>query len=174
LLLTREKLGDIINTVTSKAVLILGRFTPERIVILDAMANKLRDYNLIPIIFDFERATSRDFTETIKTLAGLSLFVIADITNPKSTPLELQATVPDYQIPFVAIQQDGEEPFSMFGDLLKYDWVLKPVITYSSSDQLIKGFKIAIIDRAFEMHKELLKRKAEKMETRSIDEYFDE
>jgi hypothetical protein len=25
----------------------------------------------------------------------MSLFVIADITNPKSAPLELQATVPD-------------------------------------------------------------------------------
>jgi len=172
LLLSREKLRDIIDTVTSKTVLVLGRFTPERKAILEAMADKLRENNLIPIIFDFERATSRDFTETIKTLAGLSLFVIVDITNPRSTPLELQATVPDYQIPFVAIQQNGEEPFSMFRDLLNYDWVLNPVITYSSSDQLMRGFKIAIIDKAFEMHKKLLKRKAEKMETRSIAEYF--
>jgi hypothetical protein len=29
-------------------------------------------------------------------LAGLSCFVIADITNPRSAPLELQATVPNY------------------------------------------------------------------------------
>ena len=95
LLLNRAKLRNVLNAINSKAVLILGRFTPERKAILDAMADELRKYNLLPIIFDFERATSRDFTETIKTLAGLSLFVIVDITKPKSAPLELQATVPD-------------------------------------------------------------------------------
>jgi hypothetical protein len=31
----------------------------------------------------------------------LSRFIIADITNPRSSPLELQATMPDYMIPFV-------------------------------------------------------------------------
>ena len=39
LLLNREKLRNIIDTITSKAVLILGRFTPERKAVLDAMAN---------------------------------------------------------------------------------------------------------------------------------------
>jgi hypothetical protein len=39
-------------------------------------------------------------------LAGY--FVIADVTNPKSSPLELQAVVPDYQIPFVPIIQEPE------------------------------------------------------------------
>jgi len=172
LLLTREKLRAVIDTITSKTVLILGRFTPERKVILDAMANRLRDFNLIPIIFDFERATSRDFTETIKTLAGLSLFVIADITNPKSAPLELQAVVPDYQIPFIPIQQKGEDLFSMFGDLQgKYDWVLKPLI-YRSIDDLIEVLKPAIIDEGLKMHNQLVLKKAQKMETRSTDEYL--
>ena len=32
-------------------------------------------------------------------VAGLSQFVIVDITNPRSAPLELQATVPEYMIP---------------------------------------------------------------------------
>ena len=64
------------------------------------MADKLRTCNLLPIIFDFERCTNRDFTETIKILAGLSLFVIVDPTKPKSAPQEVTATVPDYQIPF--------------------------------------------------------------------------
>src|SRR5690606_4807432 len=79
----------------------------------------------LPIIFDFERATERDFTETIKILAGMALFVITDISNPRSNPLELQATVPDYMVPFVPILQKGEEPFAMFVDLQrKYRWVM--------------------------------------------------
>ncbi len=173
LLLNRQKLRNVIDTITSKAVLILGRFTPERKAVLDAIADELRKHNLLPIIFDFERATSRDFTETIKTLAGMSLFVIADITNPKSAPLELQATIPDYQIPFVPIIQEGERPFSMVGDLMKYSWVLKP-LTYPSLVDLIKVFKRAIIDEAFEMHKKLLMLKAKDMEVRKVEDYLGE
>jgi hypothetical protein len=107
LILNNKKIRDVINTLTSKTVLILGRFTPERKVILDALRDKLREYDLLPIVFDFDRPTDQDFTETIKTLAGPSYFVIADVTNPKSSPLELQATVPDYQIPFVPIIQEA-------------------------------------------------------------------
>jgi hypothetical protein len=174
LLLSRKKLRDVIDTITSKSVLILGRFTPERKAVLDAMADVLRKHNLVPIIFDFERASSRDFTETIKTLAVMSLFVIADITNPSSAPLELQATVPDYQIPFVPILQEGEKPFSMLADLKsKYQWVL-PLLKYPSSPVLIQAFKKAIIDEAFEMHKKLLRMKADAMEARNAEDYLKE
>ena len=117
LILNNKKIRNVLNTLTSKTVLILGRFSvPERKAILDALKNKLREYDLLPIVFDFDRPTDKDFTETIKTLAGISYFVIADVTNPKSSPLELQATVPDYQIPFVPIIQEGEEPFAMMVD----------------------------------------------------------
>jgi uncharacterized protein YjbI with pentapeptide repeats len=174
LLLRREKLRNVIDTITSKAVLILGRFTPERKVILNAIAAEVRTHHLLPIIFDFERSTERDFTETIKILAGMSLFVIADITNPKSAPLELQATVPDYQIPFVPIIQEGEEPFSMLSDLIgKYDWVLAPVIRYPSLDKLREGFKKAILDRAWEKRQELQKKKMAKIETQSVEDFLE-
>ena len=76
LVLNNTEIRDVLNTLTSKSVLILGRFAiPTRKEILDALRNKLREYNLLPIVFDFERPTDRDFTETIKTLAGLSYFV---------------------------------------------------------------------------------------------------
>jgi uncharacterized protein YjbI with pentapeptide repeats len=95
LLLHNEKIRQVIDTITSKAVLILGRFTPERKAVLDAIRDELRHRHYLPIVFDFERPTDQDFTETIMTLAGMCLFIIADITNPKSSPLELQATVPN-------------------------------------------------------------------------------
>jgi hypothetical protein len=62
-------------------------------VVLDGIREELRRRDWVPILFDFDKPTQRDFTETILTLAGLARFVIADITNPKSSPLELQATV---------------------------------------------------------------------------------
>jgi hypothetical protein len=84
LLLSRQKLRNVITTIGEKAVLILGRFT-ERKELLDLMADKLRLLGYIPMIFDFDRPTDRDLTETVKTLAGLSRFVTADITNPRRT-----------------------------------------------------------------------------------------
>ena len=84
LILNNEEIRDVLNVLTSKSVLILGRFAlPSRKNILDALKNKLREYNLLPIVFDFEHPTDRDFTETIQTLAGLCCFVIADITKPQ-------------------------------------------------------------------------------------------
>jgi uncharacterized protein YjbI with pentapeptide repeats len=163
LILNNQEIRDVINTLTSKSVLILGRFAlPERKEILDALRNKLREYNLLPIVFDFDRPTDKDFTETIKTLAGLSLFVIADVTNPKSSPLELQATVPDYQIPFVPIIQEGEQPFAMMVDLQKkYNWVLE-TRTYSSKEALINKLKEGIVDPAMQKHNEFRLIKAQR------------
>ena len=175
LILNNEAIRDVINTLTSKSVLILGRFSiPERKGILDALRNKLREYNLLPIVFDFDRPTDKDFTETIKTLAGLCYFVIADITNPKSSPLELQATVPDYQIPFVPIIQEGEQPFAMMVDLQKkYPWVLD-TLSYNSIETLIKALKPAIIDPAIQKHNELRLIKAREPKIRLAEDFIDD
>jgi uncharacterized protein YjbI with pentapeptide repeats len=165
LLLEREKIRQVISTMASKGVLILGRFTPERKAVLDAMAARLRQLGFLPMIFDFERAASRDFTETVKTLAGLSLFVVADITKPKSVPLELQATVPDYQIPFAPIIQDGEAPFGMFIDLQnKYrTWVL-PLVVYKGEADLMENFDQLIVARVRCMLEEIVRLKSRQLE----------
>jgi len=170
LLLNRKKLRDVLDTITSKAVLLLGRFTTERKAVLDALADELRRNNLLPIIFDFERSTNRDFTETIKILAGLSLFVIVDITKPKSAPQELTATIPDYQIPFVAILEEGEEPYSMFVDFNKYDWVLKPILKYRTKEVLLANFRNVILEPAWRMHLALQRRKSAGLEAMSIED----
>jgi hypothetical protein len=117
LLLHNEKIRDVIDTLGKKGVLLLGRFTGGRITILDKLREELRERGFVPIVFNFERPEKSDFTETIRTLAGLCRFIIADITNPRSTPLELQAVVPEYMVPFVPIIEGGEEPFAMFKDL---------------------------------------------------------
>lgn len=174
LILNNQEIRDVLNTLTSKTVLILGRFSlPERKRILDALRNKLREYDLLPIVFDFERPTDKDFTETIKTLAGMCYFVIADVTNPKSSPLELQATIPDYQIPFAPIIQEGEYPFAMMVDLQKkYKWVLKTV-SYDSEETLMKVLKPLIIDPAMKKRQELRLIKAQEPEVISGKDFLD-
>ena len=60
LLLNNKKIRDVIDTIGKKAVLILGRFTPERKVVLDAMREALRHSGYLPILFDFEKPSNRD------------------------------------------------------------------------------------------------------------------
>ena len=68
----------------------------------------LRPLPYLPIVFNFDKPETKVFTETVRLLAGLSHFVIADVTNPKSAPLELQATVPEMMIPFLPIIEEDE------------------------------------------------------------------
>ena len=112
-----QELRDVIDTMGKKVVLILGRFSEGRKPVLDALREKLRTLHYLPTVFDFEPTKQLNFTETVKTIVGLCCFIIADITKPMSVPLELQATVPDYMIPFVPIILEGEIPFSMLKDL---------------------------------------------------------
>jgi hypothetical protein len=165
LLLNNERISDVIGIMARKAALILGSFQGRK-EILDAIANALRQRDLLPIIFDFERPQERDFTETIRILAGFSKFVVADITSPRSVPLELQATVPDYKIPFVPIVQKGEIPFSMFRDLQRYDWVLG-VFEYDARDTLLGDLDDKVIQPALAMHDRLVIEKATALRMRS-------
>lgn len=93
LLLNHKKLRNVLNAITEQGVLLLGRFGGSGLGVLQAVAAKLREENYLPIIFDFERPRARNYTETVKTLAGLSRLIIADLSGP-SVPQELYATVP--------------------------------------------------------------------------------
>jgi hypothetical protein len=108
-------------------VLLLGRFTPKRKAILDALREELRKRDRLPVIFDFTKPASQTTLETISTLAHLAQFVIADLTDAKSILQELQAIVPNN--PSVMVQPlllaSQEEP-GMFDFLRKFPWVLEP------------------------------------------------
>src|SRR3989442_7719611 len=78
LLLNNEKIRHVIDTITTKVVLILGRFTPERKAVLDAMREELRTRGWLPVLFDFDKPGHRDLTETISTLAHMARFIISD------------------------------------------------------------------------------------------------
>lgn len=169
LMLRNEKIRDVIDTVGRKCVLLLGRFTGGRIHVLERLQGELRKRGFVPVVFNFDKPDTRDFTDTVRVLAGLSHFVIADITNPRSAPLELQATVPECMVPFVPILEQGEEPFAMLRDLwIKHrDWVLEP-IRYSSLDRLIAVLDVEIVKPAQERFAALVARKAETLKVKDV------
>jgi uncharacterized protein YjbI with pentapeptide repeats len=174
LLLDNRNIRTVIDTIGRKGVLLLGRFSPERKMVLEELRDELRERGYLPIVFDFERATTRDITETIMVLAGLSLFIIADITNPRSSPLELQATVPNYMTPVVPIIERDERPFAMFDDLLtKNDWVLEP-LTYDTPQTLRAVFLPAILEPALRVHELMVEKRRARPGTRDVRDYVDQ
>jgi hypothetical protein len=71
--------------------------------------SKRRHRGCLPVLFDFDKPTSRDLTETVRTLAHLARFIIADITEPRSIPQELQAIVPDLAVPVQPLLLKGSD-----------------------------------------------------------------
>jgi uncharacterized protein YjbI with pentapeptide repeats len=138
LLLHNKKLQRVIDTVTSKVVLILGRFSPERKPILDALRDELRKpgRNYVPVVFDFEKPRSQNTLNTIMLLARMARFVIADVSDAKSVLMELAAIVPSS--PKLAVQPiivAGQEEPGMFDFFRGFPWFLK-VHRYDDETQL--------------------------------------
>jgi uncharacterized protein YjbI with pentapeptide repeats len=155
LLLNNAKIRHVIDTITSKVVLILGRFTAERKVVLDAIRDELRKRDYVPVLFDFEKPSSRDITETVRTLAHMARFVIADITDAKSIPQELMAIVPNLpSVPVQPVLLASQHEYGMFEHFLRYPWVSKPVL-YESQEALLVELQQRVIAPAEAKAKEL-------------------
>ena len=107
LLIHNPGIRDVIDTITSKVVLILGRFTDKRMLILKALHAELQTRDYIPVLFDFKPAKSRDVDETVSTLAHMAHFIIADITDPKAIPQKLSSIVKNLQsVPVLPLLHD--------------------------------------------------------------------
>jgi uncharacterized protein YjbI with pentapeptide repeats len=126
LMINNEKLKDVIDTITSKAVLILGRFTRPRKMVLDAIRDELHKHDYVPIVFDFDKPASRNLTETVTLLARMSRFIIADLSSPKSLPQELTAIIPLLpSVPVQPIISSHQKEYGMYEDWRVYPWVLE-------------------------------------------------
>jgi uncharacterized protein YjbI with pentapeptide repeats len=88
LLLRSQKVRSVLDTITSKVVLILGRVSTERTPVLDVLLEALRRHpnGYIPVLLDVDPQRDKpvrdqpDF-ETVQTLATLARFVIVDLTD---------------------------------------------------------------------------------------------
>ena len=149
LLINNKRLRDVINSITSKVVLILGNFSPDRKVILDKIRENLKAQDVIPVIFDFEKPSTRNLTETVMTLASMSKYVIADLSSPRSVPHELANIARQLpSIRFYPIIVAGEKPYGMFDDYQSYSWI-RPVKEYDQDNVDIVIGKIISEENSF-------------------------
>lgn len=109
-----KKLRDVINILNAKGILLLGQFKDGGLERLYELHDWLKGRNYTPMIFDFDRPDSMDYTETVVTMAGLSKIIIADVSGG-SVPQELHAILTNFQKPVIVFSKTGA--YSMFKDL---------------------------------------------------------
>ena len=148
-------------------VLILGRFTPERKLILNALRDELRRRNYLPmlidfekpshLLFDFKKPSHRDLTGTVSTLAHMARFVIADITDANSIPHELLAIVPNLpSVPVQPLLLASQQEYGMFEHFRRFPSVLEPVL-YEDQDRMLAAIADMVIGPAEAKAEELTK-----------------
>ena len=147
LLLHNEKIRRVTDTLTSKIVLVLGRFSfPERKSVLDALRDELRKRNYVPVVFDFEKPRSQTTIGNVTLLSRMARFVIADISDAKSVLQELAAIVPSNpRLPVQPIIFAQHEEPGMFDLFENYPWFLK-LYRYDSPAQLVADLDTRVID----------------------------
>jgi hypothetical protein len=59
LLFHNEKIRDVIDTIGKKGVLLLGRFTEGRMIVLERLQDKLRALGFLPMVFNFDKPETR-------------------------------------------------------------------------------------------------------------------
>lgn len=145
-LLDNPRIGDAIDAINSRVVLILGRFGGGHLERLKAMQQRLlATGELVPIVFDFERPAGRSLTESVAGFAQLSLFVIADLTDPRSVPQELSHIVPFLpSVPVVPLVPKLAGVYSMFEHFQRYPWVQAPV-EYGTPQRLMEIFDAQVL-----------------------------
>lgn len=155
LLLNNERVRRVIDTITSKMVLILGRFTPERKVLLDAIRSHLRTRDYLPVVFDFDKPSTQSTMETVATLAHLSRFVIADLTDAKSILQELRGIVPDRpSLPVQPLLLESQSEPGMIDFFKRYSWFLD-VVSYRTPEHLLDHLQTLVIEPAERKWREL-------------------
>lgn len=160
LLLNNPKICNVLDTITSKVVLILGNFAPKRKAILDTLRSEFRKRDYSPVVFDFEQPASRNLTETVSTLAHLSRFIVADLTEARSVPQELERIVPRLRVPVQSLLHVSEkEAYALFRDFSIYPWVL-PLHRYNDESALLQSLDESIINsveqKVYEMERRIL------------------
>lgn len=111
-LASHRRVRSMINVLTERGVLLLGRFADGGLDLLYELRDALLARGYRPMIFDFARPDSLSMTETVVTMAALSKFIVVDLSGP-SVPWELGNAHSQLTKPVIAFGR----PLAMGGDL---------------------------------------------------------
>jgi uncharacterized protein YjbI with pentapeptide repeats len=107
-----KKMRDALNILNDSGVLLLGQFKNGGLERLYSLREWFQRKGYMAMIFDFARPDNLSLTETVVTMAGLSKFVVVDLSG-SSVPAELQAILSQIKKPVLAFG----DPYALFPDL---------------------------------------------------------
>jgi len=148
----------VLSDIAQRSVLILGRFTAERKAILEGIRRALSSppHRYVPLLFDFDKPGDRDLIESIVRFAAVSRFVIADLSDPKSVPAELQAIVPQFpSLPVIPIIQADQREYPVSDHILRRGSVLEQVVKYRDLPHLLTILDAQVLQPAEALYGEL-------------------
>ncbi len=145
ILLYNKKIREVIDTLTSKVVLILGRFTEKRKRVLEEIRRELRKRGYVPVLFDFKKPRSRDFIETVSTLAHIARFVVADLTTPRIVLEEVPHIVRNVTVPILPLLARGSREPITLDNLRRNHRSILPTQRYRSLSDLVSHFDEKVV-----------------------------
>lgn len=127
---SHRKMRDTLNILNDKGVLLLGRFKDGGLERLYSVRKWFRRKGYMAMIFDFERPDNLSLTETVVTMAGLSKFIVVDLSG-SSVPAELQSILNQIKKPILAFGS----PYALFPDLADQT----SIVTLEGDDSKLLG-----------------------------------
>jgi hypothetical protein len=97
-------------------------------------------------MFDFPPLANQTTLETIKTLANMCRFVVADLTDARSVLMELGVIVP--ALPSVAVRlliKKSEHEYGMLDFIRKFSSVVEDTFEYENEQEVIASIRENII-----------------------------
>jgi len=162
MIINNKNISKIIDTMRTKAVLILGSFDSQSMIVLESLKNTIRAHGYLPLLFTFEKPVKQELMETVRTMALMSKFVIVDISKRSGQYHELASIVPTTYIPFVTIARKGTRVTAMHREFEHQYWFCNEYIEYpkkEASKQIPALFETKILPKADEINSKINKRR---------------
>ena len=140
-----------INESLNRQVLILGRFSPRRKKILDALKKILNQHpgGYLPLLLVGKKPKGITLGEWGLYTAIASKFIIADISEPKSIPDELRGIIPQCPSrPVVPIINQSGKQYALAEEWALRKNVAQPTIRYKNKEDLGRKIREEVIPAA--------------------------
>jgi uncharacterized protein YjbI with pentapeptide repeats len=154
LLIDNRSLRRIIDTMTARVVLVIGRFGSTRRDRLAILQDRIRDRGFVPLSVDAGKIKSKELMATATLLARMSRFVVADLTDAPQVVQILEAVVPEVAVPVLSLDSSKRSKSNGFVDAWKYGWFLDTT-RYQTTAELARQLSPSWFDRADEKREEL-------------------
>ncbi len=129
-----KKIRNIIDSMRTKGVLILGSFDDKTKPILNKLTEILSENNLIPMIFYFKKPKNLTLMDTVKTMALLSRFVIIDLSVRSGQLYEVGKLVDNIKVPYATIAFEGTKVSAMLSELNNFYWYRENYFPYPKKE----------------------------------------